>query len=199
MVYFPLFDGPIALMTDLDSLSLNLLTLDDRDRLFRLVDSNREFLRQWLPWVDSNRTADDTQAFLVQVEAQHRAGKGPQYAIERQGELCGVCGFHTLDARTGTGSIGYWLGERFGGQGIMTRAVQQLVAEGFETWGMRRIEIACAVENYKSRAIPERLGFMYEGVIPEREWLNGRYVDHAMYSLLASESQPDHKVYSHDG
>ncbi|HEY7883619.1 MAG TPA: GNAT family protein [Cellvibrionaceae bacterium] len=52
---------------------------------------------------------------------------------------------------------------------------------------MNRIEIACATENIKSRTIAERLGFSLEGVSREREFLYRKYVDHAIYSLLATE------------
>lgn len=57
----------------------------------------------------------------------------------------------------------------------------------FQEYGLNRIEIACATGNAKSRVIPERLGFKLEGVLRESEFLNGRHVDQAIYSMLASE------------
>ena len=52
---------------------------------------------------------------------------------------------------------------------------------------MNRVTIQCATENTRSRAIPERLGFTFEGIVRETEWLYDRYVDHALYGLLRSE------------
>ena len=43
------------------------------------------------------------------------------------------------------------------------------------------------LKNIKSRAIPERLGFKYEATLRQCEWLYDHYVDHAVYSMLASE------------
>ena len=50
-----------------------------------------------------------------------------------------------------------------------------------------RIQIAAGTENLESRAIPERLGFKFEGVLRARENLYGTFIDHAMYALLRSE------------
>lgn len=169
------------------NVTLSLLDLPHAETLFQLVDENRDYLRQWLPWVDATESVTDTENFLRAAIEQRHSGKGPQFAVLWQGSLCGVCGFHAFDTRNRIGSIGYWLGERFCGRGIMVLAVQQLLEVGFNECKLNRIEIACATENHRSRAIPERLGFYYEGVIRERERLNGRYVDHAMYSLLADE------------
>ena len=69
----------------------------------------------------------------------------------------------------------------------MTLSVKALVEVGFRDYGLNRIEIACATGNARSRAIPERLKFKLEGVLREHEYLYGRYVDHAIYSMLASE------------
>lgn len=50
------------------------------------------------------------------------------------------------------------------GQGIITRSVSALLNYLFETLNINRVEIQCAVNNHKSIAIPERLGFVNEGV-----------------------------------
>jgi ribosomal-protein-serine acetyltransferase len=101
--------------------------------------------------------------------------------------MCGVCGFHPFDITNKIGGIGYWLSRAYSGKGIMTLSVKALVEVGFRDYGLNRIEITCATGNARSRAIPERLEFKFEGVLREREFLYGRYVDHAIYSMLASE------------
>src|SRR3712207_6857835 len=50
-----------------------------------------------------------------------------------------------------------------------------------------RVSIACATENKKSCAIPERLGFRREGVQRQAEWLYDHFVDHVIYAALRSE------------
>lgn len=47
----------------------------------------------------------------------------------------------------------------------MTEAVQGITAFAFEELKARRVEIRCDPQNVKSRAIPERLGFVLEGIL----------------------------------
>ena len=52
---------------------------------------------------------------------------------------------------------------------------------------LHRIEIHCAPENHRSRAIPERLGFREEATLRETELVCGRWLDSVVYGLLAEE------------
>jgi ribosomal-protein-serine acetyltransferase len=170
-----------------ETLELQLLSTKHTEELFRLVDVNRDHLRNWLSWVDASKAPTDTESFIKSAIEQYASGKGPQYAVFYETAMCGVCGFHPFDLKNKTGGIGYWLSRAYTGKGIMTLSVRTLVEAGFSDYGLNRLEIVCATANASSRAIPERLGFRLEGVLREREYLNGRHVDHAIYSLLASE------------
>ena len=66
----------------------------------------------------------------------------------------------------------------------MTKACKVFVDYAFEGMKMNRVEIRCAVENSKSRAIPLRLGFKEEGRIRCGEWLYDHFVDHVIYSQI---------------
>ena len=69
----------------------------------------------------------------------------------------------------------------------MTKACRALIRYAFEQLQLNRVEIRVAVGNYKSRAIPERLGLVKEGMIREAEWLYDHFVDHIVYGVLAKE------------
>lgn len=96
-------------------------------------------------------------------------------------------GFNQIDSVNGIGYLGYWMGEEYSGKGIMTLAVKDLIELGFDYLSIQKIDIRCAVENKKSRAIPERLGFRNEGVIRQAELVNGAHFDHVIYGLLRQE------------
>jgi ribosomal-protein-serine acetyltransferase len=65
--------------------------------------------------------------------------------------------------------------------------VQALIDVGFTELGLHRIEIRAGVENVRSRAIPERLGFTREGVLRGEGRGSGGFYDLVVYGLLEDE------------
>ena len=177
MFYFPLGEG------------VELRLLEDRHAtvLFNLVDQNRAHLRAWMPWVDGSATVADTEAFIAGTLSQLAAGKGFQAGIWAGADLAGVIGYHPIDWANGMVEIGYWLAAAYQGRGIMTRAGRALVDHALLDLGLNRVQVQCATGNTRSRAIPERLGFVEEGTRRAAEWLYDHYVDLVMYRMLAAD------------
>lgn len=69
----------------------------------------------------------------------------------------------------------------------MTKVAKALTEYAFCRLNLNKVEIWAAVENKKSRSIPERLDFVEEGSIRQVEWLYDHYVDHIVYGMLANE------------
>jgi ribosomal-protein-serine acetyltransferase len=168
-------------------LELRPLNLRDTGALFALVEANRERLRRWLPWPDANLSVLDSRAYILRVRAQARTGTAESFGIWWQERLVGIAGFVWIDATHRSAAIGYWLAEAAEGHGLMTASVSALLKHGFRNLKLNRIEIRAGVRNRRSRAIPERLGFRHEGTLREAERLADRFVDHAVYGLLATE------------
>jgi len=157
---------------------------DDAPALFKAVDSGREYLRRWLPWVDATTTAEYTRNFLRGAIAGAIERKSLILVIEHDGEPCGTAGFNWIDPVNGGCEIGYWLREDRQGRGIMTACCRALVRHAFDDLGLNQVRIGVAVENARSRRIPERLGFHLDGVIREAEKLPSGHVDQALYTFL---------------
>jgi len=172
-----------------ENTELRLLEQRHAQKLTALTDRNREHLRAWLPWVDTNRTLEDRKTFIRGALKQFAENNGFTAGIWHEGRLAGVIGYHSIDWENRTTALGYWLGEEFEGQGLVTAACRALVDHAFEELGLNRVSIACATENKKSCAIPERLGFRREGVKHQAEWVYDHFVDHVVYAALASEWQ----------
>ena len=154
------------------------------DEIFNLIDSNRSFLKNWLPWLDSTKSSLDTKAFIEAQLLNFAKGEALHVTAFYQDKIAGVLGFNNIDKTNRVGHIGYWLGENFNGKGIMTKCVSELITIGKDYFGLNRFEMRCAVENKKSRAIPERLGFVNEGIIRQAENVYGKYLDHVVYGLI---------------
>lgn len=168
-------------------IELKLLNTDDAEELFTAVDDNREHLRQWLPWVDATLTVDDSRTFIQSTLEQYRNNQGFTVGIYYNGRLAGMIGYHFIDWENMSTGIGYWLSKRFQGKGIAVQSVQKLIDYAFTEWSLNRIEIRAAVGNVKSRAIPEKIGFINEGILRQVAWINDRFVDMVNYSLLRDE------------
>lgn len=176
------------LKLDIDDRSeLELINQSHAEELFGLIDRNRQFLKKWLPWLDNNRYFQNTLDFINISQMQYERSETAQFVLLYRGRIAGIVGFHRIDWMNRLTGIGYWIGESFQGKGLVTKACASLLDYSFLKIGLHRIEIRCARENIKSRAIPERLGFKQEGLIREAEWLYDHYVDHVVYGILESE------------
>jgi len=175
-----------------DSLTLQLLRNDHAAALARLTDKNRAFLRQWLPWLDLSQSVADSTQYIQNTMRQHRLGYGVQFGIFKSDseKIIGVLGFTRIDKLNKTGVLSIWLDQDHNGQGIASRALQCMLELGFVEFELHKIEIHCGVHNRAARAIAERLGFIHEATLRDCERLYGKYIDHAIYSLLENEYQP---------
>ena len=170
-----------------DKISLRPIELKDAERIFQLTDRHRDYLREWLPWVDGTKTIRDTKAVIKKMRKSQEEKKGMTFVILYDNEIVGITSFNSFDWHNKITYIGYWLAADYQGKGIMTKVVRALCNYAFIDLHLNRIEICAAVDNKKSRAIPERLGFKLEGIRRSAEWVNDRFVDHCIYGMLAEE------------
>ncbi|SES02388.1 ribosomal-protein-serine acetyltransferase [Gracilibacillus ureilyticus] len=170
-----------------EEISLKLVELKDAERVFKLTDRSRDYLREWLPWLDSTTSIEDTKGFIKSSLKSFAGNESLTTFILYKGEIVGTAGYNRIDWTNNIAYIGYWLGEDYQGNGIMTRVVKALTDYAFHDLGLQKVDIRAAVQNKKSRSIPERLGFVNEGCIRQAEWLYDHYVDHVVYGMLAKD------------
>jgi ribosomal-protein-serine acetyltransferase len=168
-----------------DGLNLRLLEPRHAGLMFALIDRNRERLRPWFRWAPDVRAVEDVRERIEQ-NLKRMADDGRRYTlIEAGGEPAGLVYICEVDPRHDRIELGYWLDGRFEGRGIMTRACSAMVAFGFGVLGVNRIDITADVDNARSRAVAERLGFTLEAILAE--WTtrpDGQRRDMASYRLL---------------
>ena len=158
---------------------LKPLNQSNTQELHQLIESNRSYLREWLPWLDNITAISDTAIFIESISCLASA---PHFGVFHDGKLCGIAGFHEIKPKVKVASIGYWLAQNQVGKGITSAAVQELLEIGLQKLKLERIEIRCAKGNVKSRSVAQGLGFTYVKTLPNNEWLYDKYVDHVVYS-----------------
>ncbi|MBU7595104.1 GNAT family protein [Metabacillus halosaccharovorans] len=170
-----------------DELSLKLVEVRDAEDVFELTNNSRTYLREWLPWLDTTTKLEDTISFIKSSLTGFAENRSLNTAILFKGKMVGIAGYNQINWSNKTAYIGYWLGEEFQGNGIMTEVAKALTDYAFNELNLNKVEIRAAVGNKKSRSIPERLNFVNEGCIRQAEWLYDHYVDHVVYGILAEE------------
>ncbi len=144
-------------------------------------------MREWLPWLDLTRNLEDVMEFVKKCQIDYAKNKSLNTVIVFKGNIAGVAGFNQINWSNKTAQIGYWIGEEFQGNGIVTKVTKSLINYAFNHLKLNKVEIRVAFENMRSQSIPERLGFVNEGCIRQAEWLYDCYVDHVVYGILSDE------------
>ena len=159
---------------------IRMIQHTDADELFELVSSNREYLRKWLPWLDYNKSIDDTRSFIKTSLADYANNKSMVHVVVDK-QIVGVCGYNSFNHSIKAGYVGYWIAESHHGNGLATSSCKELERIGFELLKLNKIEIHAATENIKSRKVAEKLNYAETGRILDAEWLYDHYVDHIIY------------------
>jgi len=163
---------------------LKLLEKADAQPLYEAIRANREFLWEWLPWVDATRSVQDSKAFIDDAMHKYFKGEGVVQGIWSDGALVGCIGINDICPPHRKASLGYWLDRSHQDRGIMTRAARLVINYVFNELHLNRVEILCAARNYRSRGVAERLGFRPEGVLRDYHYQHGHYVDMLLFSML---------------
>ncbi len=170
-----------------ESTVLKQLDESDATYIFTAIDTQREYLGKWLPFVAVTKEISETTKYIDSVIKAPEDRPEYIFTIWKNGMYAGLVGLKAIDTLNKRTEIGYWLSEKFQKQGIMTRAVSRLCEFGFGELGLNRIQIKCAVGNIPSKNIPKRLGFKFEGIERDGELLDNGYTDLEVYSKLKSE------------
>ncbi|MBU2650013.1 MAG: GNAT family N-acetyltransferase [Bacteroidetes bacterium] len=174
----------IAVDADIEMISLRLKSAEE---IFRNVEESRSFLEEWLPWVPETQGIEDVQRYIRQVNDKKCPKHDESFEIRFNEEFAGIVTLKEIDTFNRKAEIGYWLTKRYAGKGIMMRSCKALIQYAFEDLGLNKVFIRCSVENVRSCNIPKQLQFTFEGIEREGEFLNRKFVDLKIYSMLKKE------------
>jgi ribosomal-protein-serine acetyltransferase len=167
-----------------EKISIELAEEKHTQSIFDMVDSNRNYLRTWLPFVDRMQTAEFTQNFVNGTMQRNKDGNEFAFVVFYEAKMVGRVGVYKIDNQNKIGEIGYWLVEDAQGKGIITKTCKALTDFCFTDLQLNRIEIKCGTENIRSKLIPERLNFTHEGIIRQGELLYDKFIDLNLFSLI---------------
>ena len=153
------------------------------------VNGSRSFLQHWLPWVQFNTDPGSSMQFADACASDWDNGRALRFAIRDRAShtFVGVVGLEACVHLHRSCELGYWLRKEATRQGRMTEAARACIDFAFRHMGAHRIRVAAATDNHPSLAIIRRIGFRFEGIARQAEWCDGRWLDHAIFALLATD------------
>ena len=106
------------------------------------------------------------------------------FAIEINHEAVGGIGLHPQsDIQRMNAELGYWLSETYWGNGIIPKAIDEIVQYGFSNFEINRIFARPFGTNIASQKVLEKCGFMLEAKIENGLIKNGILVDELIYCV----------------
>lgn len=155
----------------------------DAEPLFRLGrDPEVTRFFSWGPY----SSLEQPTLYVKSLKPKRTDGTLLEFVVaEREsGEIVGVTGLTEFSLRDRRAVVGSWLGRRHWGSGANLAAKALVLALGFRHLGLERISAYSHVENGRSKAALERIGFSDEGVLHSWHWHRGEPQDVTIHCLL---------------
>ena len=102
-------------------------------------------------------------------------------------EIIGMVSLMNVDYDNKNAEIGYWLGKKYWGKGIMKEAIKLILDFGFKKLKLVRIYAKVMHPNITLAKLLEKSGFKYEGRMRKTILRRGKWMDDLRYSILNSE------------
>lgn len=161
----------------------------------KLRSDSREHLTPWEPtWAADELTKAAFRRRLRRYQQAERDGTGLMFFVfeSQRNEIAGGCQLSNIrqGIAQSAATMGYWIGKKFAGQGLMTDAVVTLVRHSFDRLGLHRVEAACLPSNVASRRVLTKSGFIAEGTARKYLRINGEWQDHLLFAVISGDPVP---------
>ena len=153
--------GTVTLLTD--RLVLRRFTLDDAGPMYENWASE-DAVTKYLTW-PTHASVDVTRSVLADWISRYESADFYQWAIELKelGQVIGSISVGPQKPAVESCELGWCIGSRWWGQGIMPEAGRAVLGYLFDEVGFARVAAAHAVGNPKSGRVMQKLGMRYEG------------------------------------
>ncbi|MGM4920463.1 GNAT family N-acetyltransferase [Tardiphaga sp. 813_E8_N1_3] len=179
---------PAALAPRGYGVALRAPVMSDFPQWADLREESRGYLTPWEPiWPSDDLTRSGFRRRLRRYADDAAADRAYPFLVFRESDGTLLGGVTLANVRRGivqAGTIGYWVGQPYTGQGVMTAALRVLLPTLFGELNLHRIEAACIPTNMPSVRVLEKCGFAREGLARRYLCINGIWQDHLLYGML---------------
>ncbi len=137
----------------------------------------------------------EAEKLVSDIHAMFDRNDGVQWAICLLDDpaMIGTITIWKIDKAHHRAEIGYLLSPDWQGKGLMTEALQAMLAYAFGTLHLHSLEANVNPDNAASITLLERNGFVREAYFRENFYFEGKFEDSAIYSLIRPAGSVDIK------
>ena len=171
-----------------DRLILRRFVIEDAEAMYRNWASEDE-VSKFLTW-PTHSDVGETKTLLSSWIVNYEKPDFYNWAIELKeiGEVIGnISVVGAIDEKVAGADLGYCMGTKWWGQGIMPEAGKAVIRYLFEEVGCNRIAAVHAKDNPKSGRVMQKIGMTYEGTLRQAAICNHGVIDAVWYSILRDE------------
>ncbi len=141
---------------------------------------------------EAHRSIHQTRAYLRFLLRQYRMAAPGTFVIEliSTGQVIGTIGFMWVQMDNRSAEVGYSLSRAYWNHGLMSEALREVIRFGFGPLHLNRIEAQHEVDNPASGRVMAHAGMRREGLLRQRIYNKGRYVDVELYAILRTDPRP---------
>ncbi|WP_114195144.1 ribosomal protein S5-alanine N-acetyltransferase [Edaphovirga cremea] len=177
-----------------DRLVVRLVHERDAHRLAEYYAENRAFLKPWEPIRDESHCyPSGWQARLGLITDLQKQGSAYYFILldADENDVIGVANFsNVLRGSFHACFLGYSLGEKWQGKGLMYEALESAIRYMQRQQRMHRIMANYMPHNQRSGNLLTRLGFEREGYAKDYLLIDGKWQDHILTALTNTEWMP---------
>jgi len=147
---------------DTDRLLLRSPVAGDAEPIAALMENWN--VANWLVRVPFPYRVEHAAAWIERSVQERAAGVGWPYLIVRRDDnvLMG-CMDISIEGDARTGTLGYWLGEPFWGQGYATEAAKAVIGFAFDILKLNQVNASALPDNDRSMRVLEKAGMTHIG------------------------------------
>lgn len=163
----------------------------DAPRLLHYRVSNRDHFAPWEPKRDAGYyTLDHCRQTIADANESARLDRGYPLLVFDPGEQEILASFtlsHVVRGPFQACLLGYGIGARLQGQGLMHEALEAGLAWAFGELGLHRVMANYLPRNERSARLLERLGFEREGYARRYLQIAGQWEDHVLTAKISAQ------------
>ena len=129
----------------------------------------------WLVRVPFPYRVEHAAAWVARSIEERVAGVGwPFLIVNRDDDVLMGCMDMSIEGDVRGGTLGYWLGEHYWGQGYATEAARAVIGFAFEILKLNEVSASALPENLRSMRVLEKAGLVHKGRGAENTVERGR-------------------------